>query len=766
MSLSVCDYCLRFVSRHNFLQIYTKNSNYTIFKVLCTSRFGIYEKIFNFVANFEQTAPITQEQNINELKPIMKTLRFIWERIPLSMRVLPILLLFALSASGVEVTWSYRIADEGTDHPSLHITATIPAGVHLYAQDNPQSDFDGATPLSITVTPTEGCELIGTPAPTKSPVTEYDASFEMNQKFFTGSVTFVQKLKPTAATMKMDVKIRGQFCTDSACQPVRESKSVTGKGKAAAKAADKEEPASSAAEADATGEEEAAAADDADPLAAAVDSAAMEQPTAALTDGDTWANVEPALAQYSAGRGKKAGSSAPSGMWAIFIAGLLAGFIALLTPCVWPMIPMTVSLFLKQNKTRAKGIRMAVLYGVSIIVIYVALGLLVTVIFGAAALNNLATNAIFNIIFFLLLVVFAISFFGGFEITLPSSWSNKMSSNAGKSSGLMGIFFMAFTLSLVSFSCTGPIIGTLLVEAASSGNLLSPAVGMFGFALALALPFTLFAMFPTMLNSMPKSGGWLNSVKVVLGFLELALSLKFLSVADMAYGWRILDREVFVALWIVIFALLGIYLLGKLRFPHDSKKEHTGVTSFMLALISLAFAVYMLPGLWGAPLKAISAFAPPLETQDFNLYEGEVKAVTNDYDIAIQMGATQNKPVLVDFSGYGCVNCRKMEGAVWTNDSIRDMLENRFVLATLYVDDKRALPAPIKKTDRKGNQVDLETYGDLWSFLQENKFGALAQPFHVILDAQGNPLTYSQDFTESTDEYKEFLNSALKNVGK
>lgn len=450
----------------------------------------------------------------------------------------------------------------------------------------------------------------------------------------------------------------------------------------------------------------------------------------------------------------------------IFIAGFLAGFLALLTPCVWPMIPMTVSFFLKQNKTRAKSVRMASLYGLSIIVIYVAIGLAVTLIFGATALNKLATSAVFNLIFFALLVVFAISFLGGFEMTLPSKWTNRIDEKADSTSGLLSIFFMAFTLSLVSFSCTGPIIGTLLVEAASSGSIISPTLGMLGFATALAIPFTLFAMFPSWLKSMPKSGGWLNSVKVVLGFLELALALKFLSVADMAYHWGILDREVFLALWIVIFTLLGVYLLGKLRFPHDTDSGHTGVFPFMLSLISFAFAVYMLPGLWGAPLKAISAFAPPLSTQDFSLYDGEVHPDTEDYDAALELGAREGKPVIVDFSGYGCVNCRKMEGAVWTDDAIRSKIDDEFVLTTLYVDDKRALPKPIEMTDRKGRKVTLEDYGELWSFLQENKFGAVAQPYHVVLDSDGNLLTYPQDFTESTEEYNRFLDSALENYSK
>lgn len=683
----------------------------------------------------------------------------IFRRLPASILVFLFTILCSLTAAADDVSWSYKILNQGTDHPSLQITATVPAGAHLYAQDNPQQGYEGATPLEIKVSAT-GCKLQGQPVPSKKPVTQYDQMFEMDQKYFTGSVTFTQKITPTAENIKLDIKIRGQICTDSFCQPIRAEHSLTAKAKVPG--GDKE--ADKAAEAEEEAAVETPAEEVADSAALAVDSVAAALP--AVEAGDTWKNVEPELKAYAEAKGKGSSNATSKGLWAIFLAGFLAGFLALLTPCVWPMIPMTVSLFLKQNKSRAKGIRMAVFYGISIIVIYVALGLLVTAIFGATALNSLSTNPIFNVVFFLLLVVFAISFLGGFELTLPSSWTNKMDSKVDKSSGLLSVFFMAFTLSLVSFSCTGPIIGTLLVEAASTGSYLSPAAGMFGFALALALPFSLFAMFPTMLKSMPKSGGWLNSVKVVLGFLELALALKFLSVADMVTGWRILDREVFIALWIVIFALLGFYLLGKLRFPHDSEKKHTGVLGFMLALISLSFAVYMVPGLWGAPLKAISAFAPPMNTQDFNLYDGEVEATANDYDIALQMASQQNKPILLDFSGYGCVNCRKLEAAVWTNDTIRDMIEKNFVLATLYVDDKRALPKPIVKTDNKGNKVELETVGDLWGFLQTNKFGTAQQPFHVIIDAQGNPLTYSQDFTESVGVYKEFLESGLEGARK
>ena len=429
---------------------------------------------------------------------------------------------------------------------------------------------------------------------------------------------------------------------------------------------------------------------------------------------------------------------------------------------------MTVSFFLKQNKSRAASVRSAVIYGVSIIVIYVLLGLLVTAIFGATALNALSTNAWFNVFFFLLLVVFAISFMGGFEITLPSRFTNKMDSKVDSTTGLLSIFFMAFTLALVSFSCTGPIIGTLLVEAATSGSYLAPAVGMFGFAFALALPFTIFAMFPTMLKSMPKSGGWLNTVKVVLGFLELALALKFLSIADLTSGWRILDREVFLVLWIVIFGLLGVYLLGKIRFPHDSKLEKVGVGRFMLAVISLAFSIYMLPGLWGAPLKAISAFSPPISTQDFSLVDNEFKNHSLNYEEGVKLAIQENKPVLLDFSGYGCTNCRELEGAVWTNDEVRQLINDEFVLVSLMVDDKAKLAEPIEMTDRKGELHIIETVGELWGFLEGEKFGVAAQPYHVIIDHEGTPMSGSMDYQNGKDVevYMNFLNTGLENFKK
>ena len=437
----------------------------------------------------------------------------------------------------------------------------------------------------------------------------------------------------------------------------------------------------------------------------------------------------------------------------------------MLTPCVWPIIPMTVSFFLKRNKDKKKAVREAVIYGISIVVIYVLLGLVVTMLFGASALNALSTNAVFNIFFCVLLVVFAASFFGAFELTLPSSWSNKIDQKSENTSGMLSIFLMAFTLTLVSFSCTGPIIGFLLVAVSTQGSILAPTVGMLGFAIALAIPFTLFAMFPSLLKAAPKSGGWMNVVKVVLGFIELAFALKFLSVADLAYGWHILDREVFLSLWIVIFGLLGIYLLGWLKFPHDDEGNRTNVPQFFLGMISLAFTVYMVPGLWGAPLKAISAFAPPMNTQDFNLQHAAVEPQYTDYDEGMAAAARQGKPVMVDFTGFGCVNCRKMEAAVWTDSQVADILNNDYVLISLYVDDKTPLPQPITVTEN-GQQRTLRTVGDKWSYLQRIKVGANTQPFYVLLDNEGQPLNTSRSYDEDIPEFVKFLQTGIENYKK
>lgn len=664
--------------------------------------------------------------------------------------------IFALCCAAQVVEWSFQLIDDNTSHPAIVMTADIRPGYHLYDMNNPEG---GSMPLSFLFE-TKGCVADGTPKANKPYTKEYDDVFLVDQYFYTGNVSFTQKLTPTEKNFSVEVEIKGQACDEQECVPLFASHSFKGTGVVAiAKPAESPNP-------------EATPSDNASPVKeidtpdalAAQDSIGMNEDMTLgnsienLADHSSWwNNVEKELNAFS-----DAPEQEDLSLWYIFIAGFIGGLIALVTPCVWPMIPMTVSFFLKQNKQRSKSIMAAVAYGLSIVVIYVGLGLIVTAIFGASALNELATSAIFNIIFFLLLVVFAISFMGGFELTLPASWTNKMDSKVDTTTGYLSIFFMAFTLVLVSFSCTGPIIGTLLVEAASSSNFVSPAVGMFGFALALALPFSLFAMFPTMLKSMPKSGGWMNTVKVVLGFLELALALKFLSVADLAYGWRILDREVFISLWIVIFALLGVYLLGKIRFPHDDEVEKTGVTRFLLSCISFAFAIYMLPGLWGAPLKAISAFAPPASTQDFSLFEGDVTAQVDDYEEGMKIAQKAGKPVLLDFSGFGCVNCRKMEAAVWTDPEVKNKIDNDFVLVTLMVDDKKELPQPIKVTEKDGTVRTLRTVGDKWSYLQRSKFGANAQPFHVIVDNNGTPLAPAFGYKEDVPGYLNFLNRGIK----
>ena len=431
---------------------------------------------------------------------------------------------------------------------------------------------------------------------------------------------------------------------------------------------------------------------------------------------------------------------------------------------------MTVSFFLKRNKDRKKAINEAVVYGLSIVIIYVLLGLAVTLLFGASALNAMATNAFFNIFFCLLLVIFAASFLGAFELTLPSSWSNKIDakvdslqgSNSGKHTfnAYLSIFLMAFTLALVSFSCTGPIIGFLLVAVSTQGSIIAPTIGMLGFAIALAIPFTLFALFPSLLKAAPKSGGWMNTVKVTLAFIELAFALKFLSVADLAYGWHILDRETFLSLWIVIFGLLGAYLLGWLKFPHDDEDRRTNIPQFFLAMASLAFTVYMIPGLWGAPLKAISAFTPPMNTQDFKLQQTTAEARFTDYEQGMAAAKAEGKPVLIDFTGFGCVNCRKMEAAVWSDPQVADILNNKYVLISLYVDDKTPLPTPIE-VDENGNKTTLRTIGDKWSYLQRVKFGANAQPFYVLLNQEGKPLSGSRSYNEDIQEYIRFLNEGL-----
>lgn len=662
------------------------------------------------------------------------------------------------------VKWKIQLEDSESAEKTLTFTATADQGWHVYDMNLPKG---GPISTSITYETLKGAELVGKPTSSVAPsvVRDEQAYPGLELRWYSGTVTFTQKIKVTdPKAFKMVGEVEYMACNDESCLPPetesfafdhRHVKKTTQVAEASpSDTTTSEELADGTTPAD--GEDTTQALE----LAPAMHNAAKTAaPDGVLTlRQELWTPVIGDLKSFG-----DATISATDTSWLyIFLAGFIGGLIALLTPCVWPMIPMTVSFFLKRNKSRQKAIRDALIYGVSIIVIYLTMGLLITGIFGASALNDLSTNAVFNIIFFLLLVLFAVSFFGAFELVLPASWTNKMDSKADSTSGILSIFFMAFTLALVSFSCTGPIIGTLLVEAASQGTSIAPAIGMFGFALALAIPFALFAVFPNLLQNMPKSGGWLNSVKVVLGFLELALALKFLSVADLAYGWRILDREVFLVLWIVIFVLLGIYLLGKLKLKHDSDLPYVSVPRLFMAIISLAFAVYMVPGLWGAPLKAISAFAPPLYTQDFNLYEDEVHAVYDDYEAGMAYAALANKPVLIDFSGYGCVNCRKMEASVWTDPAVKKLIDEKFVLITLIVDDKTKLPAPIM-IEESGKERKLKTIGDKWSYLQRHKFGANAQPFYVILDNEGKPLSPSYAFDEDVAKYVGFLENGLRN---
>ena len=668
------------------------------------------------------------------------------------------------------VKWKIKLDDKGgAPEKEIVFTATADKGWHLYDMNLPEG---GPVSTSFTFETLNGAELIGQPVPSVKPTTVYDEQFAMNLRWYPGTVSFIQKLKVTdPAKFKVEGEVEFMACNDETCLPPDQipfsfdKKSIHVDPALAANSSttevDKEDATTVQPDTQVVAED-ASELNTPDPTAKETPATTSPKASDSLTDSpNLWSPVIDQLKAF----GDSTVSAADTSWLFIFFAGFLGGLIALLTPCVWPMIPMTVSFFLKRTKDRKKAIRDAITYGLSIIVIYLVMGLLITGIFGASALNDLSTNAIFNILFFLLLVVFAVSFFGAFELVLPASWTSKLDSKADSTTGILSIFFMSFTLVLVSFSCTGPIIGTLLVLAASMGTAVGPAIGMFGFALALSIPFSVFAIFPNMLQSMPKSGGWLNSVKVVLGFLELALALKFLSVADLAYGWRLLDREAFIVLWIVIFSLLGVYLLGKIKFSHDSEVKYVSVPRLFMAIISFAFAIYMVPGLWGAPLKAISAFAPPLYTQDFNLYKNEVHAAFDDYESGMAYAKKVNKPVMIDFSGFGCVNCRKMEASVWTDPKVKQMLENDYVLITLMVDDKTKLPQPIE-IQENGKTRKLKTIGDKWSYLQRSKFGSNAQPFYILLNDEGQPLGPSYAFNEDVSKYIQFLQNGLKEFKK
>ena len=684
--------------------------------------------------------------------------------------MLALLALVAQAQILTPVKWKIKLDDKGgAPEKEIVFTATADKGWHLYDMNLPEG---GPVSTSFTFETLNGAELIGQPVPSVKPTTVYDEQFAMNLRWYPGTVSFIQKLKITdPAKFKVEGEVEFMACNDETCLPPDQipfsfdKKSIHLDPALAANSSttevDKDDATTVQPDTQVVAED-ASELNTPDPAAKETPATTSPKASDSLTDSpNLWSPVIDQLKAF----GDSTVSAADTSWLFIFFAGFLGGLIALLTPCVWPMIPMTVSFFLKRTKDRKKAIRDAITYGLSIIVIYLVMGLLITGIFGASALNDLSTNAIFNILFFLLLVVFAVSFFGAFELVLPASWTSKLDSKADSTTGVLSIFFMSFTLVLVSFSCTGPIIGTLLVQAASMGTAVGPAIGMFGFALALSIPFSVFAIFPNMLQSMPKSGGWLNSVKVVLGFLELALALKFLSVADLAYGWRLLDREAFIVLWIVIFSLLGVYLLGKIKFSHDSEVKYVSVPRLFMAIISFAFAIYMVPGLWGAPLKAISAFAPPLYTQDFNLYKNEVHAAFDDYESGMAYAKKVNKPVMIDFSGFGCVNCRKMEASVWTDPKVKQMLENDYVLITLMVDDKTKLPQPIE-IQENGKTRKLKTIGDKWSYLQRSKFGSNAQPFYILLNDEGQPLGPSYAFNEDVSKYIQFLQNGLKEFKK
>ena len=673
-----------------------------------------------------------------------------------------ILFLIALTAMAqmmdpVHFTSQLKLLKEG--EAELVFSATIDPGWHVYSTN---LGNDGPISASFNTVKMEGAEPVGKLQARGSEIKKYDKLFDMELRYFEKAVTFVQKIRFTKPQYDIDCYVEYGACNDEACLPPSEA-SLKAKGKS---------PVATEEAKDAKVKEEVK--EDVEVVEKDTIVAQNDSVSAMVAEGnDLW---QPVVDELKAMGGSD--NITDHSLLYILLMGFIGGLLAVCMPCIWPIIPMTVSFFLKRAKTDKKtmvstnrqGIKDAITYGLSIIVIYLGLGLLVTALFGSDTLNAMSTNAVFNIFLFVLLVVFALSFFGWFEIKLPDSWANAVDTKASTTSGLLSIFLMAFTLVLVSFSCTAPIIGLLLVETTTSGNWLAPALGMFGFALALALPFTLFALFPAWLKQAPKSGSWMNMLKIVLGFIELAFALKFFSVADLAYGWHLLDREVFLSLWIVIFALLGAYLCGWLKFQSDEIggeiNKPMPVVCIMGGLVSLAFAIYMVPGLWGAPCKAVSAFAPPMNTQDFNINTKVVEAKFTDYDEGMAAAKAQGKPVLIDFTGFGCVNCRKMEAAVWTDAKVADMLSDDFVLISLYVDDKTPLKEPFEVTDANGNTKTLRTVGAKWSYLQSSKFGANAQPFYVVLDNDGKPLTSSRAYDEDIAEYIKFLKKGLDNYAK
>ena len=657
-----------------------------------------------------------------------------------------LMVLTAMAQMEDPVKFTAEIKTGKTAEAEIVFSGRIEAGWHIYSTDLGSS---GPTEASFHVNKADGIELVGKLMPRGKEKSHFDEMFGMNVRYFEGTAQFVQKIRFTKPTYTIDAYLEYGVCSDENCLPPGEV-ALKKSGKSPAVAAATEPAAAEVAE--------TAAPVVADSTVAPADSAVA--PVTASTETLWWQPVTEQLEALDS-----EANIANHSLWYIFIVGFIGGLLALVMPCIWPIIPMTISFFLKRAKDdRRKGIKDAMTYGLSIVVIYLGLGLLITAIFGPSKLNELSTSAVFNVILFLLLLVFAFSFFGWFEIKLPDRWANAVDSKASSTTGLISIFLMAFTLVLVSFSCTAPIIGLLLVQTVTTGDWLAPTIGMLGFALALALPFTLFALFPSWLKSAPRSGSWMTTIKVVLGFVELAFSLKFLSVADLAYGWHLLDREVFLSLWIVIFGAMGLYLIGKLKFQEDAVggeiDKPMPVPCIMAGLCAIAFAIYMVPGLWGAPCKAISAFAPPINTQDFNLNTKTVEAHYHSYEEGMAAAKAQGKPVLIDFTGFGCVNCRKMEAAVWTDPTVADMLNNQYVLISLYVDDKTPLAEPVE-VSLNGQQRTLRTVGDKWSYLQASKFGANAQPYYIAIDNDGRPLNHAYGFKEDVAAYIDYLQQGL-----
>ena len=671
--------------------------------------------------------------------------------------------LLAVTAAQAQVKFSVSTKRVSPTEIDVVFTGNMAAGWHVYGTDIAPG---GPTAATFGTDVLKGAKLKGALRAGAGLKRKQDPIFDMPVSYFEHTAQFTQRIELTEKQYEVKGYLRYGACNDENCLPPTtvemSAKGADGPEKAAAEAAPATAEKQTETEAEAK-ELVPAMTDTATTVLSETAAAPAQAQTAALdsaTIRQLWTPVTDKLQALGESHG-----AAGKGLLLIFGLGFLGGLLALVTPCVWPIIPMTVSFFLKRNSDRAKGIRDALTYGAAIIVIYVLLGLVITTLFGASALNGLSTDAFFNIAFFLMLVLFGASFLGGFEIQLPTSWGNAIDAKASNTTGLLSIFLMAFTLALVSFSCTGPIIGFLLVEVSTSGGgQLAPTVGMFGFAVALALPFTLFALFPALLKKTTRGGSWMNKVKVTLGFVELAFALKFFSVADLAYGWNLLDREVFLALWIALFALLALYLFGFVKFPHDDADERgTSVPAFFVGIASLAFAIYMVPGLWGAPVKAVSAFAPPMNTQDFNLNpHTTVEPKFKDYEAGMAYARSVGKPVLIDFTGFGCVNCRKMEAAVWTNNQVRHLIDKDYVLISLYVDDKTPLPETIE-VQENGKTTKLRTVGDRWSYLQRTKFGANAQPFYVLLDGNGDPLTVSRSYDENVGAYLNFLQTGLKN---